>query len=857
MPITGIQWKSNREYDIHLLRGRTLPALLASIDVELPDGNTQDAATYLAANADVTIDFQPSFRNTLDLTVAPPTCTGFGITINNTNGEVRVPPPPTPAPVIHNFLLHATAQDSSDGKEYRISIRIHLHNRVTSAWLTPPILTLRPDGPALPQTTFRRFSVRAQFDDNIVGDLTNQTGLTWGPISNVEPSGQLVISVGNAPSAPAVEITATLPADLRDPANPAPPDIVARGHVRFAADWASESTIKTETVQVQDTWPSTINPELVPNFLFLSDGYLPDDKPRFESQVRSLLGLMKKSRLTRPFDLLSTSMNYFQAFVPSSHHGISVLCEVFPTQRNNGDVQTNSDDTVPLYCVPDPVDPSAGERWDLSNLLFRLGLPVPGQGLDRPIKEIRDYWDSILDDVPHDKISNVTVREWQMLSRRTFLEETDSTFGLAYGDYPNLTNESNNSEIGFHSRRMTREQLDPILNRLHDTSGNPIGQLWAERSDGTQPNSYPLIFLFSSLRWDRGVNYRRRYIAMNVEERETIPARPVSGKPTYRIELTGRITNKISHGRLIRGCHEVAHSFGLGDEYSEKGTLPQSREIDRFYGNLQKHSDLLDSFKDIDGDLIKWRWHRIRKATVLMGAISEGLAGVFRLPIPLGQSLQFKQGNTVLLRARQYPNPLPRNPDTSGHLQIVGLADPGGVADLSKPEGPDNPLGAAILVSPKEGHSFTSADAARFGAGCVLYLPVEASESARSDEYPFAELIALNVKDHITDRGRALNQDPDSDEICVPDKNDVQKPKKLDIDFPRCFKHKNRIVGLFTGGKTFHCGIYHPTGNCIMRNSDSDGKEFCPVCRYLLVDIIDPHQHFSIDLDYGEIYPQP
>ena len=545
MPITGIQWKSNREYDIHLLRGRTLSPLLAQVNVELPDGNTQDAATYLAANADVTIDFQPSFRNVLDVTATPPTCTGFGITIDNSNGEVRVPPPPTPAPVIHNFLLHATAQDSSDGKEYRISVRIHLHNRVTSAWLTPPILTLRPDGPTLPQTTFRRFTVRAQFDDNTVGDLTNQQGLTWGPLGNVEPSGRLVISVGNSPSDPAVEITATLPADLRDPGNPTPPDIVARGHIRFAADWASESTIKTETVQVQDTWPGTINPELVPNFLFLSDGYLAEDKPQFESQIRSLLGLMKKSRLTRPFDLLSTSMNYFQAFVPSSHHGISVLCEVYPAQKKSGEVQTNSDDTVNLYCIPDPSDPAAGARWDLSNLLFRLGLPVPGQGLDRPVKEIRDYWDSILDAVPHDRISNETVRRWQKLARRTFLEETDSTFGLAYGDYPNVTNESDSREVGFHPRRMSRERLDTILNRLHDSHGNPMGQLWAARADGTRPNSYPLIFLFSSLKWDRGVNYGRSYIAMNVEERYEIPARPVSGKPTYGIDLTGRITKNI------------------------------------------------------------------------------------------------------------------------------------------------------------------------------------------------------------------------------------------------------------------------------------------------------------------------
>ena len=109
---------------------------------------------FEAANADVTIDFQPSFRNVLDLTATPPTCSGFGITINNDNGEVRVPPPPSTATTIHNFLLHATAEDSSDDKEYRISVRIHLHNRITSAWLTPPILTLRPNGPTLPQLPF-------------------------------------------------------------------------------------------------------------------------------------------------------------------------------------------------------------------------------------------------------------------------------------------------------------------------------------------------------------------------------------------------------------------------------------------------------------------------------------------------------------------------------------------------------------------------------------------------------------------------------------------------------------------------------------------------------------------------------
>ncbi|HEX2225626.1 MAG TPA: M64 family metallopeptidase, partial [Candidatus Binatia bacterium] len=579
--------------------------------------------------------------------------------------------------------------------------------------------------------------------------------------------------------------------------------------------------------------------------------------PRFEASVRSLLGLMKKSRLTRPFDLLATSMNYYQAFIPSNHHGISVLCEVYPEQKFDGAIKLDGRGVADLYCVPDPEDPARGARWKLANVIFRLGLPVPGQGLERTVRQTRDYWDSILDDIPHARISDNTVRAWQKLARRTFLEESDSVFGLAYGEYPAVFRESDDRTIGFHPRRMARRRLDPILSRLIDATGNSLASLWIERPDGTRPNSYPLIFIFSSLKWDRGVNFGRGYISMNVEDRDAIPARPVPGKPTWDIDLTGNITEKISHTRLVRGCHEVAHSFGLGDEYSEKGTMPQTADVDTHYGNLQKHSDLLHPVSNaVDGDQIKWRWHRIRKAAVIAAPITEVEPGKFRIPVVLGQATQFAIGNTVLLRVRRYPNPLPRNPPVSDHLQVIGVADPGGTLDPARPRAPDNPLIGAVFVSVKEGHAFSAADAGRFTPGCIVYLPVVAPDSVRADDYPFAELVAKNIRDHITDRERALNQDPDSDEICVADENDIQKPVKLSVDLPFCFKHKNRIVGLFTGGKTFHCGVYHPTGSFIMRNSNSNGKEFCAVCRYLLVDIIDPNKHFSLDLEYQEIYPQ-
>jgi hypothetical protein len=41
-----------------------------------------------------------------------------------------------------------------------------------------------------------------------------------------------------------------------------------------------------------------------------------------------------------------------------------------------------------------------------------------------------------------------------------------------------------------------------------------------------------------------------------------------------------------------------------------------------------------------------------------------------------------------------------------------------------------------------------------------------------------------------------------------------------------------------------------------MRESHTDGREICPVCRYILVDIIDPDNHWWIDQFYEEIYPQ-
>jgi hypothetical protein len=66
------------------------------------------------------------------------------------------------------------------------------------------------------------------------------------------------------------------------------------------------------------------------------------------------------------------------------------------------------------------------------------------------------------------------------------------------------------------------------------------------------------------------------------------------------------------------------------------------------------------------------------------------------------------------------------------------------------------------------------------------------------------------------------------------------------------------LTGLFEAGMEFDCGIYHPTGACAMNVLEvqpGSSYQFCWVCRYAMVDFIDPAMHGLIDRDYDYRYP--
>ena len=90
-------------------------------------------------------------------------------------------------------------------------------------------------------------------------------------------------------------------------------------------------------------------------------------------------------------------------------------------------------------------------------------------------------------------------------------------------------------------------------------------------------------------------------------------------------------------------------------------------------------------------------------------------------------------------------------------------------------------------------------------------------------------------------------------QVSRPDSDYLQTP-----NFPPNFLNEpianhDLIIGLYEGGVTYHCNVYHPGGNCQMRSLDT-AKFYCHVCRYVLVDHIDPTLHSKIDKMYNGVY---
>lgn len=822
MPIKSAFWSSDRGLDLHVLSGQSTPNLFAShLAFTKMDGKGEFAKSYLddpSNLSDVTVEFTPLIKGTLTGDLFK----GGGVEVNKKTGVVKVANP-LPDPHLRNFILQAEVTNSADGKKYTLLIRIHIHKSVTNFWLTPDTLTIRPNGTPRPDETKYKFTARALFDDGTLGDVTENHGITWTPTNFFNARREIVLRVGDDPGDPAITVTAKLPASWGGASDTA--------EVKVAQPWGDATTA---SLIVGGGWPGAINPATVPNFLFLCDGFTntPKDRDSFEQLSNSIVRRFKTNHLTTPFDKLTDSINFWRVFIPSDVRGISVLCEVC-TVLQEGELRA--------YMVNNAVRPPAAGAWNLNHVVFAAGLPVladHSSNLARTNADIRTDWGKLYDPDPSPNVPDPLLNAWRLLANRTFVEEKDTPLCMSYGLPPQVDQESDNRNINFHPRRLKRQRdkdkedqsrFDRFLGSLTGEDLTDLTSMWAEKAR-VRPSNYDLIFILTNCRWDRGKNFDAGYITMNVSDLPYFTGVAfVAGKNALAWNPPDPPTN-ISAVRSGRALHEIAHSFGLGDEYSTSDEpFTGSADALKVYGNLQFESDA-QSAGDIHGDEIKWNWRRARKGAVVHGDVLSAGVDRWTVKVKLGQGAQFAKDDPVILRKRTPLLPLSKRPVESALLKVA-----------------EKPIGDEVIVTG------VIDPALKFVEGDVLYRPTDAPASVKTPAYPFAEMVGHNIKTLITTDKRPLTATPC---VAATSRLDVQVPNLGAVVTPLAAVHRPRIVGLYYGGHTKSCGIFHPAGTCMMNGTALDTLEFCFVCRYILVEMLNPYKHFEIDILYDSFYPQ-
>jgi hypothetical protein len=256
---------------------------------------------------------------------------------------------------------------------------------------------------------------------------------------------------------------------------------------------------------------------------------------------------------------------------------------------------------------------------------------------------------------------------------------------------------------------------------------------------------------------------------------------------------------------------------------------------------------------------IKWLWPRVVKGGVLLKAPDKSGAG-FRVTLRKGHNAIFKDGEVV--QFREWPVTHAAGIDSfrlslhlTGRVFKVASADADGVnvnlmgadgtvMDLAAPSGgvgTSQTLAEAIL------------DLFKSQTMYALVCPVLVDGKE-------LKMMAEPILNQIKAKG-PLNWNPDGNfdpGVCMkaPDAYATVTPSNLPPLSNLKQLVKPDIIGIYEGGNYHDCGVYRPAGRCKMRTAHQKLIPFCDVCRYLIVDRVDPTRHGELDAICGTKYPQ-
>jgi hypothetical protein len=390
--------------------------------------------------------------------------------------------------------------------------------------------------------------------------------------------------------------------------------------------------------------------------------------------------------------------------------------------------------------------------------------------------------------------------------------------------------------------------------------GHPIGFLWGIDTglEAQDPETHPvhfenedLIVVLSAYPGGWAENANGCITLMAQGRWGPAPPFPVTLSDRGEAQLKPLPIPQVIPGPSWRAAaHALGHSLGLGVEYDVIDGRYDAGDTLYRYGNLQLEEAVADPADPgkIDPAKVKWNWHRVRKAAVLTGKPqlntkvpdpkADELVTTFRVPVRPQDARRLELNDWVLLRKRV------RGKVLGGALDDDGVPLPIHVLPTNLRVA-EKPASGEVVVRPADGVPIGLDDMQEFGEGDLLFAPVQASSGSE-----WARMISPAIAEQLA-AGMLSPPNPD----CRATGAESVEPL-FGVTLPPSLPqwHLPRIVGVYQGGHRHACGVVHPAGTCMMRGARTS-MQFCAVCSYVLVDLIDPAKHAEIDRDYEMVYP--
>ena len=380
-----------------------------------------------------------------------------------------------------------------------------------------------------------------------------------------------------------------------------------------------------------------------------------------------------------------------------------------------------------------------------------------------------------------------------------------------------------------------------------------------------QINSAGLVCLFTNSEHKAGSANALSMVRVSIGRRTAYTVEANQADPNIR-PLNFRPKIETDYSIIVDMlAHEFGHSFNLGDEY-ERLRGPGKVETERrdnltFVDTIQAPPPAAGHNPDfptpIIPDQIKWaKLHRIERSNMLVQRSAiQGDKIIVRLATVATDAEKARweltkekwretkeKGVGVFLRRykptqadiRQLPI---LAADLYTQLKIESINDDGTLTLTGQPQPLDPFPAGSVLYVPKRD---VAKDAMSLVESTVLLFMKSRRWKSGDNAFPLGVALTENHNKDGAQKSDPISQEPDS----PPDIPNFDKP---------CKSYK--LIGLYEGGGAFTTKTYRPSGACKMRNQEGDSGEgeFCFVCKYLIVNRVDPGKHAELD---ARFYPR-